>query len=64
VNYGESRLLDGAVRELALNGRRLPFPVGEESAGAVSAGANPGLRWANGRWLNNRPAAVPSRQRS
>jgi sugar/nucleoside kinase (ribokinase family) len=58
VNADESRLLDGAASDLVLNARRLSFLVGEESACAVTNGAERGFLWANGRWLDIRPKKV------
>jgi sugar/nucleoside kinase (ribokinase family) len=58
LNAAESRLLDGATNDVATNARRLSFLVGEQTASAVTNGADPGFLFAEGHWYEIRPKPV------
>jgi sugar/nucleoside kinase (ribokinase family) len=57
MNAEESRLLDGATDNVAINARRLSFLIGKENECAVTNGAGRGYLWSGG-WLVIDPPEV------
>lgn len=58
LNAAESRLLDGATSDLAVNARRLSFLIGEDNTCAVTNGADRGWLWTGHHWLGIEPRKV------